>query len=142
MIRPFRELLKVGFVLRILVADDQEVVRKRICMILSAYVEYEVCAEASNGWEAVEMARKLKPDLIVLDISMPLLNGLDAARSIREFAPNTPILVLSVHKSKQLMQEASKIGVRGYVVKEDAVRVLPQAIERALANQTTFPAGL
>jgi DNA-binding NarL/FixJ family response regulator len=128
--------------LRILVADDQEVVRKRICTILSAHVEFEVCAEASNGREAVAMTRTLRPDLIVLDISMPLLNGLDAARQIREFAPSTPIVILSVHRSKQLMEEASKIGVLGYVVKEDAARNLPRAIARALRKETSFPAEL
>jgi DNA-binding NarL/FixJ family response regulator len=129
-------------VLRILVADDQEVVRKRICTILSAHVEFEVCAEASNGREAVAMTRALRPDLIVLDISMPLLNGLDAARQIREFAPHTPIVILSVHRSKQLMEEASKIGVLGYVVKEDAGNNLPRAIARALRKETSFPAEL
>ena len=129
-------------VLRILVAEDEEIVRKRICIIVSAHVECEVCAEASNGQEAAAMSRALRPDLIVLDISMPFLNGLDAARQIRGFVPGTPIVMLSVHRNKQLMEEASKIGVLGYVVKEDAVRSLPRAIARAPRNKISFPAEL
>lgn len=125
--------------MRILVADDQEQVRKRICAILSAHVDYEVCAEATNGVEAVELARKLKPDLIVLDITMPLMNGLEAARMIRAFAPNSPIVILSVHKNKQLMEEAKKAGVLGYVTKEDAVLHLSRAVELASAAQSCYP---
>jgi len=102
-------------------------------------VDYEVCAEASNGVEAVELARKLKPDLIVLDITMPLMNGLEAARMIRAFAPNSPIVILSVHKNKQLMEEAKKAGVLGYVTKEDAVEHLSRAVELASAAQSCYP---
>jgi DNA-binding NarL/FixJ family response regulator len=125
--------------LRILVADDQEQVRKRICAILSAHVDYEVCAEAANGVQAVELARKLKPELIVLDITMPLMNGLEAARMIRVFAPSTPIVILSIHKSKQLMEEAKKVGVLGYVTKEDVVEQLTRAAELACLAQSCYP---
>jgi len=125
--------------LRILVADDQEQVRKRVCTILSAHIDYEVCAEAKNGLEAVELARELKPDLIVLDITMPLMNGLEAARMIRSFAPDTPIVILSVHKNKQLMEEAKKVGVLGYVSKEDVVEHLSHAVELASAAQSCYP---
>ncbi len=72
----------------------------------------EACDEASNGEEAVELAQESRPDLIILDITMPVMNGLDAARKIRQFSPETPILILTMHKSKQLMEEAQKIGVR------------------------------
>jgi len=125
--------------LRILVADDQEQVRKRICAILTAHVDYEVCAEAANGVQAVELARKLSPDLIVLDITMPLMNGLEAARMIRVFAPATPIVILSVHKSKQLMEEAKKVGVLGYVTKEDVVEQLTRAAELACLAKSCYP---
>ena len=128
--------------LRILVADDHEEVRKRICAILSDHVDYEVCAQASNGVEAVEMARRLKPDLIVLDITMPEMNGLEAARKIREFSPDTPIVILSMHKNKQLVDEARKIGVRAYVAKEDVAEHLTRAMELAAASKTFFPAEL
>ena len=135
-----QDLVKVlGDVVRILVADDQEAVRMRVCAALTSQEGFEVCAEASNGKEAVEKARELDPDLILLDITMPVLNGLDAARLIRAFAPETPIVILSVHKSRQLMEEARKIGVQGYVTKGEAVQKLIQALETVRQNGTFFP---
>jgi DNA-binding NarL/FixJ family response regulator len=129
----------LGGVVRILVADDQEAVRKRVCAALTAHEGFEVCGEASNGKEAVEKAKELNPDLILLDITMSVLNGLDAARQIRAFAPETPIVILSVHKSRQLMEEARKIGVQGYVTKGEAVQKLIQAVEAVRQNETFFP---
>ena len=135
-----QDLVKVlGDVVRILVADDQEAVRMRVCAALTSQEGFEVCAEASNGKEAVEKAKELDPDLILLDITMPVLNGLDAARLIRAFAPETPIVILSVHKSRQLMEEARKIGVQGYVTKGEAVQKLIQAVETVRQNETFFP---
>ena len=135
-----QDLVKVlGDVVRILVADDQEAVRMRVCAALTSQEGFEVCAEASNGKEAVEKARELDPDLILLDITMPVLNGLDAARLIRAFAPETPIVILSVHKSRQLVEEARKIGVQGYVTKGEAVQKLIQAVETVRQNETFFP---
>ncbi len=130
----------LGGIVRIVVADDQEVVRKRVVATLMSRGDLEVCAEASNGKEAVEKARELNPDLVILDITMPELNGLDAARQIRSFAPNLPILILSVHKSKQVVEEAKKIGVRGYVTKGDAIQKLLLAVDTVLKDQTFFPA--
>jgi len=124
---------------RIVVADDQAVVRKRVVATLMSRGDLEVCAEASNGKEAVEKARELNPDLVILDITMPELNGLDAARQIRSFAPNLPILILSVHKSKQVVEEAKKIGVRGYVTKGDTIQKLLLAVDTVLQDQTFFP---
>jgi DNA-binding NarL/FixJ family response regulator len=112
---------------RILVADDQEGVRKRVIATLK---------------EAVQLARKLKPDLIVLDITMPEMNGLDAARHIREFAPDALIVILSVHKSRQLLEEARKVGVRGYVTKGEAVQKLVQAVDAVLQDRSFFPEDL
>lgn len=126
--------------MRILVADDQDRIRKKICAMLTADLDCEMCAEATNGLDAVDLTRELKPDLVILDISMPLLNGFDAARNIRSFSPETPVLFLSVHKSKHLIQEAKKVGVQGYVMKEDLTRNLPQAIEAAFQNRPFFPA--
>ncbi len=125
--------------LRILVADDQEAIRKRVRSILVSKRTFEVCAEVPNGREAVEKARELKPDLIILDITMPELNGLEAARLIRQFSPETPIVILSVHKSRQLMYEAQKIGVQGYVTKEDANQDLIRAVDAVLQKLTFFP---
>lgn len=127
---------------RILVADDQELVRRRVCATLKARSDFEVCGEAANGKEAVEKFKELKPDLVILDITMPLLNGLEAARSIVSFSPSTPVLILSVHKSKQLVEEARRIGARGYVTKEDAVRNLVRAVDAVLQEGTFFPLDL
>jgi len=128
--------------LRILVADDQEAVRKRVCATLITRSDFVVCGEAANGKEAVEKAKTLNPDLIILDITMPVMNGLDAARAIQSFSPNTPIVILSVHKSKQLVEEARRIGVRGYVTKEEAVQNLIPAADAVLRKQTFFPPGM
>lgn len=124
---------------RILIADDQENIRRRVRSTLESRKDFQVCAEATNGREAIEKTQELKPDLVILDITMPELNGLDAARKIREVSPDTAILILSVHKSKQLMEEAKKIGVRGYVTKGDAGQNLIIAAEAVLQNQTFFP---
>ena len=124
---------------RILVADDQELVRRRVCSTLMARSDFEVCGEAANGKEALEKFKELRPDLVILDITMPLMNGLEAARAIHSVSPNTPVLILSVHKSKQLIEEARRIGVRGYVTKEDAVQNIVQAVDAVLQERTFFP---
>jgi len=108
-------------------------------LTLAARMALEACDEAANGEEAVELAQESNPDLIILDISMPVMNGLDAARKIRQFSPDTPILILTMHKSKQLMEEAQKIGVRGYVVKAEAGQSLVSAVHAVLRRQTFFP---
>jgi DNA-binding NarL/FixJ family response regulator len=131
-----------GRIVRILVADDQDAVRKRVIATLLLRKGFEVCAEAANGLEAVEQARQSKPDLILLDITMPEMNGLDAARRIHAFLPDTPILILSVHNGKQLMEEARKIGVRGYVTKGEAVQKLGEAIDAVLRDAPFFPSEL
>ncbi len=125
--------------MRVLIADDQPGIRKRVCLTLAARIALEACEEASNGAEAVELAQESRPDLIILDITMPVMNGLDAARKIRQFSPDTPILILTMHKSKQLMEEAQKIGVHGYVVKAEAGQSLVSAVNAVLQQQTFFP---
>jgi DNA-binding NarL/FixJ family response regulator len=125
--------------LRVLVADDQPGIRKRVCLTLASIVTLEVCDEAADGQEAVEKAEESSPDLIILDVTMPVMNGLDAARKIRVFSPHTPILILTMHKSRQLMEEARKIGVHGYVVKADAAQSLSSAITAVMQSQTFFP---
>jgi two-component system nitrate/nitrite response regulator NarL len=124
---------------QILIADDREAIRKQVSLILTSRPDLEVCAEAADGKEAVEKTRELNPDLVILDITMPILNGLDAARVIKGFAPDIPILVLTVHKSRQLMQEAQKIGVQGYVTKAEASQTLLRAVEAVLQKRTYFP---
>jgi DNA-binding NarL/FixJ family response regulator len=124
---------------QILIADDREAIRKQVSLILTSRPDLEVCAEAADGKEAVEKTRELNPDLVILDITMPILNGLDAARMIKGFAPDIPILVLTVHKSEQLMQEAKKIGVQGYITKAEASQTLLHAVDAVLQKRTFFP---
>ena len=131
-----------GEIVRIVVADDQEGVRKRVIATLMSREGFEVCGEAGTGKEAVQLAKDLRPDLIVLDITMPEMNGLEAARHIRESAPDTRILILSVHRSKQLIEEARKVGVRGYLTKGEAVQKLVQAVDAVLQDSSFFPEDL
>jgi DNA-binding NarL/FixJ family response regulator len=125
--------------LRILIADDHEAVRKGVCAILSAREDVEICGEAENGKEAIEKARALKPDLVILDITMPVLSGFEAAREIRKTLPQVPILILSMHESNQLIEEAKKMGVQGYVTKTQVGGTLLRAVDALLRKGTFFP---
>jgi DNA-binding NarL/FixJ family response regulator len=123
---------------RILIADDHEVVRKGIRSILEAHPGWEVCGEAGDGRHAVEMATQCKPDLVVIDIGMPQLNGLDATRQILKALPSTKVLVLTMHESEQVVQQVLAAGARGYLMKSDASRDLVNAIEQLQRNKTYF----
>jgi DNA-binding NarL/FixJ family response regulator len=137
--RVARHFLGKVLVLRILVADDHEAVRKGVCAILSARKDIEVCGEAENGKDAIEKANTLRPDLIVLDITMPVLSGFEAAREIRKVLPHVAIVILSMHESSQLVEEAKKIGVQGYVTKTQVGGTLLQAVDAVLRKETFFP---
>ena len=115
--------------LRILVADDHHVVRAGLRTLLETEKGWEVCAEATNGREALEKAKELKPDVAVLDISMPLLNGVEATRQIRKLSPQTEVLILTMHDSESLIQEVLEAGARGYILKDDADRSLIAAVK-------------
>jgi DNA-binding NarL/FixJ family response regulator len=123
--------------LRILIADDHEVVRHGIRSLIEGHAGWEVCGEAVDGRDAVEKASALNPDLALLDIGMPNLNGLDAARQILKTAPRTRVLILSMHNSDQVVREVLEVGARGFVLKSDAARDLVAAVE-ALQRRTTF----
>src|SRR5271154_1595803 len=123
--------------LRILVADDHDLMRRGIKALLQSHAGWEVCGEAHTGREAVTKAEELKPDIVILDISMPDLNGVDAAKRIRKSSPDTEVLILSVHYSDQLIRDILEAGVRGYIVKSDSDRDLIIAVE-ALANHKPF----
>jgi DNA-binding NarL/FixJ family response regulator len=123
--------------LRILIADDHEVARNGIRAVLESHPGWEVCAEAKDGRESVELAAATRPDLILLDIGMPNLNGLEAARQILAAAPDVAILILTMHDSDNVVREVLRAGARGYLLKSDAGRDLVAAVE-ALQNQRTF----
>src|SRR6202041_937702 len=123
--------------LRILIADDHDLMRRGVKTLLQSHAGWEICGEAHTGREAVAQAEELKPDIAILDISMPDLNGVDAARRIRKESPNTEILILSVHYSDQLIRDILEAGVRGYIVKSDSDRDLIIAVE-TLANHKPF----
>ena len=119
---------------RILIADDHDVVRQGVRAVLEGQAGWVVCGEASTGREAVAKAIDLQPDVVVLDISMPELNGLEATRQIRAAVP-AKILILTVHESDQVVTEVLDAGAHGYVLKTDAGRTLVEAIRALLRHQ-------
>jgi DNA-binding NarL/FixJ family response regulator len=123
--------------LRILIADDHEVARRGIRSLVETHLEWEVCGEARDGREAVECAAQTKPDVALLDIGMPGLNGLDAARQIVAICPGVRVLILTMHDSDQVVREVLAVGARGFLLKSDAGRDLIAAVE-ALHHQRTF----
>jgi DNA-binding NarL/FixJ family response regulator len=123
--------------LRILIADDHEVARRGIRAVLENHPGWAVCGEAKDGRESVELAAATKPDLVLLDIGMPNLNGLEAARQILTILPDVAILILTMHDSDNVVREVLRAGARGYLLKSDAGRDLVAAVE-ALQNQRTF----
>ncbi|HSE23966.1 MAG TPA: response regulator transcription factor [Pyrinomonadaceae bacterium] len=123
--------------MRILLADDHDIVRRGLRDQLTTHEGWEVCGEATNGREAVAMALKLKPDVVVLDLSMPELNGLEATRQIRRELPRTEVLIFTMHETEQLIREVLAAGARGYVLKSDAGRQLTSAVE-ALSHHKPF----
>ena len=123
--------------LRILIADDHDLMRRGLKALLELRPGWTICGEANTGREAVLKAEELKPDIVILDITMPELSGVEAARRIMKASPNTEILVLSVHYSDQLIRDILDVGVRGYIVKSDSDRDLLVAVE-ALASHKPF----
>lgn len=123
--------------LRILIADDHELVRTGLKSLVSSRPGWIVCAEAANGRDAVALATQHRPDVVVIDISMPNLNGLEATRQIRKVLPKTEILVLSQHYTDQVVRQVVDAGARAYVLKSDASIDLLTAVE-ALAKHRPF----
>jgi two-component system, NarL family, nitrate/nitrite response regulator NarL len=117
---------------RILIADDYPAIRKMVRSILEQHPRFEVCGEAVDGAKAIEQATRLKPDVVILNVSMPVLNGFEAAREIRTVLPETAIIILSANADEQFIEEAKKIGVRAYVTKTMAGVALAKAIETAV----------
>ncbi len=123
--------------LRILIADDYEITRRGTRGLLKTQRAWRVVAEVGNGRDAVENARKLKPEIAIVDINMPELNGLEATRQIREAAPNTEVIVLTMHESDQMVRRVLEAGARGYVLKSDVAHQLIRAV-KAVSNDKLF----
>jgi len=123
--------------LRILIADDHELVRRGVRSLLESQPGWEVCGEAANGRQAVAEARRLVPDLVIIDIGMPVLNGLEAIRQIKAERPETECLVLTLHESEQVVHEVLTAGAHAYVLKSDTGDRLITAV-RALQEHAAF----
>ena len=115
--------------LRILVVDDHAVVRRGIRSLLESHEDWEVCGEATTGRDAVEQSRQLRPDVVVMDLSLPELNGLDATRQILNDGPGIEVLVLTMHHSEELARDVLRAGARGYIMKSDADENLITAVD-------------
>ncbi len=124
--------------LKILLADDHEIVRHGLRALLQDHEGWEISGEAVDGRDAVDKAALLKPELVILDIGMPCLNGLDAAREILRQDPQTTILVLTVHESEQLIRDLLNVGAKGFLLKSDAARDLIAAVEALQEHRTFF----
>jgi DNA-binding NarL/FixJ family response regulator len=117
--------------LRILIADDHALVRRMLKTLVQSHAEWLVCGEAANGRDAVDQARQLKPDIVLLDVSMPFMTGLEATPLIHREVPESEILIVTQHDSRELSQLAMEAGARGFVVKSEVARDLLPAIEAA-----------
>jgi len=124
--------------MRVLIADDHDVVRSGLRRIVEAQPNWQVVAEAGDGKEAVQKALETKPDVAVIDYSLPLINGAEATRQIRSVLPRTEVLIFTMHDNETLIGELLKAGARGYLVKTDAQRHLIGAIEALAAHKPFF----
>jgi DNA-binding NarL/FixJ family response regulator len=125
-------------VLRILVADDHEIVRRGLVSLLKSHAQWDVCAEAEDGRQAVQKAKELRPDVVILDIGMPNLNGLEAARQILRDHPQCRVLILTITDADEIVRAVLAAGARGFVLKSDAARDLVAAVEALQSNKTFF----
>jgi DNA-binding NarL/FixJ family response regulator len=123
---------------RIVIADDHELFRRGVKATIGEVPDWAVVAEASDGQEAVRLAGSVSPDVVILDMSMPQLNGLEAARQILAIAPGTRVLMLTAHDSEQLVREVLDAGAHGYLLKSDAGRLLVTALEALLDDRPFF----
>src|ERR1700756_1816914 len=125
--------------IRILLVDDHPIVRQGLKTLLEGHSDWQVIGEAADGAEALEKAKDINPDVMVLDVTMPRMNGLEACRLLRRQSPALEILFVTQHDSPQMMREALEAGARGYVVKSNAARDLLAAVE-AVSQHRAFTA--
>lgn len=126
----------------VIVVDDHAVIRRGVQGILSPFPEWELCGEAENGQDAIKLAETLKPEIIIMDVSMPVLNGLEATRIIHNILPGTKILLLTLHSSTELVRSAFRAGARGYVLKSDAEHELVRALNVLIGDGTYVSPGI
>jgi DNA-binding NarL/FixJ family response regulator len=128
--------------IQILVADDNEFVRRAIRSVLQLEPDFKIIYEATGGIEAIDQAAKLLPAVVLMDVSMPGIGGLEAARQILEAAPNTDIVLLTEHAVTEMAHTALSRGIRGYVIKSDAAKDLPDAIRTVIQKKQYVSPGL
>lgn len=124
--------------LRILIADDHALFRRGVRGLLEDQRGWTVVGEAGDGQQAVEQAKKLKPDVAILDVTMPELDGLEATRQLRQESPDTKVLILTMHESKQMVRRVLEAGASGYVLKSDFPRALIEAVKSVSRDKTFF----
>jgi DNA-binding NarL/FixJ family response regulator len=122
--------------IKVMIAEDHTIVRQGLARLLSDQPGLEVVGQAVNGREAVEMAEKLNPDIIIMDIAMPKMNGIEASKKIRKLLPRTKILILSMYSHEHYIHELLEVGVSGYLLKDSSGRDIIKAIDDALKNKT------
>jgi DNA-binding NarL/FixJ family response regulator len=122
---------------RVLVVDDHAFIRRGVQTILDPFPEWELCGEADNGNDAIRLAEELKPEVIIMDLSMPGLNGIEATRVIRKAQPGVKIVLLTLHESAELVRSAFRAGARGYLLKTDAEQELVKALT-VVTGQGTY----
>jgi len=125
---------------RILLADDHDVVRRGLKVLLQEHAGWEICGEALSGREAVELAAQLQPDVAIIDLMMPELNGLEATRQIRKASQRTQVLIFTMHHNEGMVHDVLEAGARGYLLKSDAERQIVTAVETLLRHQPYFSA--
>jgi len=124
--------------IKLLLADDHAIVREGLRSLLKAHRDWEIVGEAADGRQAVALVNELKPDIVILDISMPLLNGLEATRQILKIRPQTKVLILTMHESDSLIRNILNVGAQGYILKTDVGNDLLAAVESLRRNKTFF----
>src|SRR5215831_12453004 len=124
---------------RILIIDDHEVLREGVkSLLVKSRSDWEICGEGTNGTQAIELAQRLRPDLVILDVTMPGMSGLEASARMRQLGLTLPVLIFTMHESERMATEARQVGAQGYVMKSQAARDLVHAIETLLAGGTFF----
>jgi DNA-binding NarL/FixJ family response regulator len=121
---------------RVLIVDDHAVIRRGVQGILSTYPEWDLCGEADNGQDAIRLAGELAPEVVIMDVSMPGMNGLEATRIIHDVLPETKVLLLTLHSSSEFVRSAFRAGARGYILKSDAENELVRALNVVVGEGT------